>query len=337
MAQDPKNSPKPPIPLADWLAQRDARHDQEQKNLYCALMLLGEITKARNVLECGHAFAAFFCRDCRHTTRLRLSCWLRLCPRCATRRRFRWIAKYSLPLHAIQNPTLLTLTFRSIQNLTRKAIDFAVACFAKLRRLKLWRDHVKGGMAGLEITWSPNGWHPHFHALLDATWISRYEISRAWKKITGGAWLVDIRRCDVHHGVREVAKYIAKGSTFYASPTRLNQFMIATKGRRFFSTFGSFYKLPPTNVKNSTRLEFPSSPQMSRAGLEPARACLKDPSTTPPKLSVTPPTPKPDILNNEGRFGPTPKKCERCHGLHLIAMGKVLENPPDPPSIQLPF
>jgi len=304
VAENPKNANAPRLSKEEWLAKRTLAWNREAKNLYSALMLLGEVTKAHNVLECGHAFIAYFCRDCAHETKLKLSCFLRLCPRCAVRRSLKFVHAHTHALSLITEPKLLTLTFKSVPTLTPETLTSARKSLTKLRHRKLWHSNVTGGLAGLELTWSPKGWHPHWHALLDSSYISRYPLSKAWKQITQGAWLVDIRQCDPITGCHEVAKYIAKGTTFYSHPALLRQFLDTTKGRRFFTTFGSFYKTSPGSQDPATDTNL-SSP--------------------------------PDILNPHHHHGPQPTACEECGGIHLICTGKHIEDPIDPPKIQLPL
>lgn len=291
--QQPNSSPPP----ADALVG-------EAQNLYAALLLLGLGSKANNVLECGHAFYSVECKDCWAHSRIYLSCHLRLCPKCARRLARSFITRHWSALQLMKEPKLLTLTFRSTKKLTRELITWCLKCFSKLRHRKLWTDNVRGGLAGLELTWGPPGWHPHLHVLLDSRYIPRPLLIDAWKHITGGAWHIDIRKIDSEAGVLEVAKYVAKGYTFYKQPHLLAQYLAATSKRRFLSAFGSLY-----------------------------RATDEVPST----LLI------PDNPNSKGPvdhwiFGPPLiPRCHQCGSTHVQSLGKDCDIKIDRPSVQIPF
>jgi len=201
-------------------------------------------------------------------------------------------------------PKLLTLTFRSTHSLTRATITHCIKCLAKLRHRKLWKNAVKGGLAGLELTWGPPGWHPHLHCLIDADYIPRPLLIANWKAITGGAWHVDIRQIAPEDGVLEVAKYVAKGWTFYKQPHLLHQFLEATYKRRFLSAFGSLY-----------RATDPDAPTL----LIPDNPGTKGPV-------------------DHFMFGyPIIKRCHQCGSPRGQSLGKVSDVEIERPSVQIPF
>lgn len=231
--------------------------DDEQAHLHKALLLLGHTSKARAVLQCGHTFNRYTCIYCHKHADFPLSCYLRLCPRCAVRRSLQFLARHHQAIKDTKRPKLLTLTLKSHKQLSAELLDKLNLYFAKLRRRTLWTNNVAGGMAGLELTHTNHGWHPHIHALIDSDYIPQPSISRAWKRITQGSYIVDIREVTTSGGVYEVAKYIAKGRSFYDDPSLLHQFLDTTKGRRFFTTFGSYYGQPNHNETIQT----PSEPR----------------------------------------------------------------------------
>lgn len=226
-----------------------AAWDREQRYLHNALYLLGRTTEARNVLRCGHQAVRYHCPSCRTDTDLPLSCRNRLCPRCSIARAAKFIARHRTALSQMHSPRLLTLTFKSIPSLTPEALSKMSKDFANLRRRTLWTNAIKGGLAGTEFTWGKHGWHPHYHALLDGAYIPVRELSKLWLTITGDSIIVYLQACTTTSGVYEVAKYVAKGNTFYAHKHLVSEYLDVTKGRRFFTTFGTFYRAadPPDN------------------------------------------------------------------------------------------
>lgn len=69
------------------------------------------------------------------------------------------------------------------------------------------------------------------------------ELSAAWKVATGDSWIVDIRAIpDSTHVIRYVTKYVGKPTdpALYSKPNQLEEFILACRGVRFCSTFGSW-------------------------------------------------------------------------------------------------
>lgn len=283
---------------------KDGPYVREAKNLYTALVLLGHNLLASKVLECSRAVFRHECLDCEALSDVRLSCDHRLCPLCARRRSARFTDRHHTAISKITEPSLLTLTFKSLDHLTKASITTYIQAFARLRQQKLWRTNVRGGLAGLELTHRDAGWHPHFHSLLDNSYIPVSQLSKAWRKASKGSYIVDIRRCNPTTAIQEVAKYVAKGSSFYKAPYLLEQFMLATKGRRFYTTFGSFYR--------ST--DEPLTEQLTTHRQDTLPAV--DNSYYPPPLI---------------------KYCFACGSTHIKSLGKVVQNPIEPPPVQIPF
>lgn len=291
-------------PAGSPLQQWNPAWDAELEGLYTALYLLGYQHKANQVIECGKATVRYHCHHCGKDIDILLSCTHRLCPRCALKRSYRFIATHRPALDAIDNPKLLTLTFKSIPTLDRDDIDHFTTSFAKLRKQKPWKDTVTGGIAGLELTFTPQGWHPHYHALLDATYLSQTVYKRLWKRITGDSYIVYIQDAKTENAVYEVAKYIAKGSTFYQDHTVLYHYLQATRKRRFFTTFGSLY--------GST---------------------YEDPDYTP-KFG-TPADQDPDAQPEWGI--PQVYTCPLCHDNTISYIGKFYPDFWQKPAVQIPF
>lgn len=288
--------PSDPSTLSLWQKERDS--------LYSALILLSYSAKARKLLNCGNEFYRWHCWDCGEDIDLVQSCDLRLCPRCAIRRAYRFIQSYRHVLDAMTAPKLLTLTFRSVQTLSKTLVKACFKHFAKLRRTKLWKNAVKGGLASLEFTYTPAGWHPHIHALIDSAYIPQRLLSAAWKRITKGSYIVYIQAADRYNGVYEVAKYVAKGPHFYSQPHLVNSYLRSTRKARFFTTFGSFY------------------------------GTAQPPEST---FKLSPPLGYNDEVHDIPPWLPRVTSCPHCQS-HLVQfLGLQEHNHIEPPSFQIPF
>lgn len=285
-------------------ASKEKAWDREQRNLYNALTLLGSKAAARNVLFCGHQYIRYHCPSCGADTDLPFSCRNRLCPRCSIARAAKFIARHRTALAQMHSPRLLTLTIKSLPHLTPEALTKLTRDFAKLRRRKLWTSAVSGGIAGTEFTWNPSGWHPHYHALLDGRYIPIKLLSNLWHTITGDSMIVYLQACTPSEGVYEVAKYVAKGSSFYSHKELVHEYLTVTKGRRFFTTFGTFYRAldprPP--------LDGPTAKD------------LRSMITYPPRLGW-----------------PLIATCPHCHDQTLECRGHVTDDQIQPKGVQIPF
>ncbi len=144
---------------------------------------------------------------------------------------------------------MITLT---VKNSARQLIDIHrdfVAAFKKLRRLKRWKHHIRGGIVSFELTLPPSGeWHYHAHIFAFKKSGQRYEqadLCADWEKSNNGAGRVtDIRRIDLEGGFREVVKYSFKPLDLMKNrfdAPRLRQFYELSKRSRLSQSFGEFY------------------------------------------------------------------------------------------------
>lgn len=142
----------------------------------------------------------------------------------------------------------LTLTLQS----STESLAFLLAklskSFAKLRRWPEWQQCVSGGVAFLEIKWNEDTqrWHPHLHCLIQGNFLHQRRLSARWLQVTGSSKVVDIRMVKDHRtAVRYVVKYASKplNASFLHIPERLDEAMLALKGKRLCLTFGDWQKL----------------------------------------------------------------------------------------------
>ncbi len=172
------------------------------------------------------------------------SCHDRFCLPCA-RDRSRVIATNVLDKIGDQQARFVTLTLRSTPQSLSVLLARLTSCFTKLRHTKLWRNKVVGGVAFLELTWNPTSatWHPHLHCLTQGRYLPRQELSQAWHRITGDSYITDIRMAtDNAHVTHYITKYVSKplDHSITMDPDRLDELVLALKGKRLCLTFGTW-------------------------------------------------------------------------------------------------
>lgn len=98
----------------------------------------------------------------------------------------------------------------------------------------IWFFQVKKNKAGDE-------WHPHLHCVIDAEYISKFDLSAAWAAVTITSNIIDIRTVyDQEKAAQEVARYASRSAMLepLASVDRL-ELIEAMHGRRVVGTWGS--------------------------------------------------------------------------------------------------
>lgn len=177
-------------------------------------------------------------------------CHDRFCLPCA-QCRSRLIARRVIAKIEGSEARFLTLTLRTGAEPLADSLDRLYTAFAALRRSRLWRTRVSGGVAFLEIKWMPETqrWHPHLHVLTQGLFIPHGDLKAEWHRVTGDSTVVDIRLARNLAKVGEyVTKYASKpfNSSFLADDDRLDEAVLALKGRRLATTFGDWRGYPLT-------------------------------------------------------------------------------------------
>lgn len=141
--------------------------------------------------------------------------------------------------------SFLTLTLADSELSLADGLDKLIRSFRTLRTWRRWKQAVAGGVAFIEIKWNEalSRWHPHLHAIMEAGYLPKAEISDQWKLITKTAFIVHIKRPkNVETVIRYCTKYASKSldQSFVANPDRLDEAIRALKGRHLASTFGTW-------------------------------------------------------------------------------------------------
>lgn len=150
----------------------------------------------------------------------------------------------------------VTLTLRATHEPLADLLNLLYESFAKLRRSSVWSMTQIGGVAFLEVKWckGTKRWHPHLHILSEGKYIAKQALSNAWRKATGGSFIVDVKK--IHNAdaaVGYVVKYASKphDASMFRDPQRLEEAIIALKGRRLCLTYGTWRGIKLTEVPDA--------------------------------------------------------------------------------------
>lgn len=179
--------------------------------------------------DAGVGVRLFCCRD-------------RMCPRCSVGRSRQCESRISSRVLAMNAPRQVELTIKHRNASLRSEIERLMDAFRDLRKSRFWRDHVKHGVAVLEVTLNEKTrlWHPHLHLIVDGEFMPQVLLSRAWSEATGDSCIVYVQAVhDRERGAKYVSKYLGKS----VNPTALHGFEIreyarTMHGRRLVFVFG---------------------------------------------------------------------------------------------------
>lgn len=247
-----------PDPLQTWNLSINFRHTgwaNTRERVYDALLSTGQsCNRIHAFSECGRYAYVFRSVDDPDLYTLGGStCHDRFCLPCA-RERSRVIAANVKEKLESERARFLTLTLKSNAEPLAELLAKLSTDFAALRRTKLWRNKVTGGVAFIEVKWieRTERWHVHLHSLIQGRYIPDHELAQTWLRITGTSHIIDIRVAnDNAHVTHYITKYASKplDQTVVNEPVRLAEAVVAMKGKRLCMTFGSWrgYKLtdPP--------------------------------------------------------------------------------------------
>lgn len=195
--------------------------------------------------ECGsHAYVLKSVEDPPRWRVAGSSCHDRMCTPCATERS-RTIAQNVIDKIGDQRVRFITFTLRHSTDALADLLAKLYDAFAKMRHTRLWKAHVSGGVAFLEVKYSDRveGWHPHIHVLATGKWVAKAALQSTWHQITGDSYVVDIR---LPGGKKNVAHYVTKyaskplNTSFIHVPRLLDEAILALRGRRLCTTFGGW-------------------------------------------------------------------------------------------------
>jgi len=114
-----------------------------------------------------------------------------------------------------------------------------LSSFRALRRRKLWKSTVSGGVFVVEVTVSETGWHIHLHSVIYGAFIPWDSLKAEWEALTGASG-VYIQKIPRKAAVGYLTKYLTKPDE---DPEKLRELSEELKGARFFQPFGEWHNL----------------------------------------------------------------------------------------------
>lgn len=177
-------------------------------------------------------------------------CHDRLCTPCANERAYKIRDALCRQMGDAAH-SFITLTLSGRGESLTELVDRLYRSFRYLRSHPVWENAVTGGAAFLEIKWNHKSsrWHPHLHIICVSKFLPQHTLSDAWRSITKDSFIVDIRRISAKATqIGYVTKYASKplNTSFASVDDRMDEAVIALKGRRLCLTFGSWYGTPLT-------------------------------------------------------------------------------------------
>lgn len=127
-------------------------------------------------------------------------------------------------------------------------IDRLYSSFKLLRQHPTMGKYFRAGVWFFEAKLDKAGrlWHPHLHVIqVGPDRMPQAELAIAWKQITGDSFIVHVTAInDRRQQVAYVTKYSTKplDSSVLRVPSKLDEFVVAIKGRRLFQCFGEWSK-----------------------------------------------------------------------------------------------
>lgn len=206
---------------------------------------------ARRLQRWDNCGACAVIEESKSTGKIRITCWHchdRLCMPCQRRRS--QALKDAIDYNA-QGGRLrfVTLTEKHVPEPLKNQLKDLREDFAKLRRSKLWKENVRGGISSVEVKLGDDGlWHVHLHLILEGNYIDQEELSTAWFNATGDSHIVDIREVtNLDKASHYITKYITKpvDTGTLNNSEALSEFAEAIKGTRTYALLGKWKKPPP--------------------------------------------------------------------------------------------
>jgi hypothetical protein len=207
---------------------------------------------AHRLKQCCSSFRVLTCGT--HTLRSypTFRCKKLFCPDCAAERATRLGNQTEGKIREVMKTIkgrlcFLTLTMKNAATLDGGLVKLKKN-FAKFKRGKDWKAHIKGYFGAFEYTFNPktNDFHVHLHLIvLRGKFWNQSDISDAWREVTGDSFVVDIREIkNTHKGVKEVCKYPMKPADLMKMPDdKFLEVIKMKKGTRMFVSGGCFYNV----------------------------------------------------------------------------------------------
>lgn len=209
--------------------------------------------KVQRFRDCGsQAFVEYSAQADAYRIRSK-HCGNRICPACRSAYAARLRANLDAMFRGTRElrPKFLTLTLRPSAAPLADQVAHLRAFFRRLRSTPLWKKAVRYGLAVVEVTRGSTGkrWHVHLHAVLLSDYMPQQELSRLWRKVTHGSFIVDIRPVKQQEAVSDyIAGYVTKPPphSVTASPSLAAEWYNAVTRAHWVVRFGIRKLIPKT-------------------------------------------------------------------------------------------
>jgi len=124
---------------------------------------------------------------CQEKKELLNSCYVRICTRCDGTRRYRYEKKYLLALWKFKQARVITLTFKDRYVMSRddkRRREAHVRNLMKRLERKFTPYHIQY-VRVLELVKKDDGYHYHYHIIVDMPYIEQPELSGMWNDVSG--------------------------------------------------------------------------------------------------------------------------------------------------------
>lgn len=199
------------------------------------------------------------CLCCGRKKTVQKGCKKRWCPHCGPRVTAARYARVAPIAARMQWPLAVMLSMTNPKDIAG-CVRRLAAAFRKFRRLKFWRETVRGGFVGYEMTHNANGVHIHLHALIDCRWLAlctpeptrrhtaderarllkmaQAELATAWAACLGQSTAVVWARRADRNALTETLKYPFKPADFPKLKCRTSEIIDEIDAGRNVASFG---------------------------------------------------------------------------------------------------
>lgn len=183
----------------------------------------------------NHTETCMICSCCGEVSTVFLECGDRTCFQCQQRRKKRILKRYHPIVAKMTAPKFLTVTLTR-RILSRHAVKHMRDCFTKLRHRGIWT--AVGGIYQIQLGTIDNGTvNIHLHAIIDSPRVEKADLRKAWYKITGDSYIVDIKTCWSPRGAMQyLTKHMGRRIGTYQDASLINEVL---HGTRLVQGFGS--------------------------------------------------------------------------------------------------
>ncbi len=178
--QDAETGDGPPdrkAEQAEWTAESKAEGKRLREAIRFKLENEGEFGFAKKLETCGLPMP-LVCTHCGTSKVTETQCRQRWCPACAWVIKQKRLTRFRGAVARMQWPLFVTLTRANSDD--PETVRIFRQEWSKMRRRKIIADKVKGGVVGIEVTNTGNGWHPHLHAIIDCEWLAIHTPKPHW-------------------------------------------------------------------------------------------------------------------------------------------------------------